>query len=201
MSAPDSDPDAGAGTETGLLVVVVGASGTGKDSLLAAARDAFADAPDVHFVERVITRPPGDEHERHASVTPGDFAGMSARGELVVEWGAHGLRYGVPASALAAVRAGRLVVLNGSREALPRIAAAFPRREIVHVTVSRDILERRLRARGRESEAAIERRLARKIDPATFGDPVWKLDNGGTLADAAARFVRRLESLRPRSRA
>ena len=197
MSAPD--PDAGA--ETGLLVVVVGASGTGKDSLLAAARDAFADAPDVHFVERVITRPPGDDHEPHASVTPEDFERMSARGELVVEWAAHGLRYGVPASALAAVRAGRLVVLNGSRGALPRIAEAFPRREIVHVTASRDVLERRLRARGREGEAAIQRRLARRIDPAAFGDPVWGLDNGGALADAAARFVRRLESLRPREKA
>ena len=196
MSAP-AGTDAGAG----LLVVVVGASGTGKDSLLAAARDAFADAPDVHFVERVITRPPDDEHEPHTSVTTEDFERLSARGELVVEWAAHGLRYGVPASALAAFRAGRLVVLNGSREALPRIGAAFPRREVVHVTVSRDILERRLRARGRETEAAIERRLARKIDPAVFGAPVWRLDNDGTLAAAAARFVDRLESLRPSERA
>ncbi len=187
-------------TEAGLLVIVVGASGTGKDSLLSAAREAFAGAPDVHFVERIITRPPDDEHEPHRSVTAQDFEVLSARGELVVEWGAHGLRYGVPASALEAVRAGKLAVLNGSREALPRIAAVFPRREVCHVTVSRHVLERRLRARGRESEAAIERRLARKIDPAVFGDPVWKLDNDGTLADAAARFVRRLDSLRLRRR-
>ena len=182
----------------GTLVVVVGASGSGKDSLLAAAREAFAGDPAVHFVERTVTRPPGDAHEPHASVTEAEFEALAARGAFAVEWGAHGLRYGVPRSAHDALAAGSLVVLNGSREALGRIAAAFPgRREIVHVTVSRDRLETRLRARGRESEAAIERRLARKVDPVVADDPVWRLDNNGTLADASRRFVARLGALVP----
>ena len=180
----------------GTLAVVVGASGSGKDGLLAAAREAFAHDPAVRLVRRTVTRPAGEAHERHASATEAEFEALAARGAFALSWEAHGLRYGVPRSALDGVRVGRLVVLNGSREALPRIAAAFPcRREVVHVTVSRDRLERRLRARGRESEAAIERRLARRLDPASVGDPVWRLDNNGTLADASRRFVRRLDAL------
>ena len=162
---------------------------------------AFADAPDVHLVERIVIHPPDDGHGPHASVTRDGSERPAARGELVVEWAVHGLRYGVPASALDAFRSGKLVVPNGSRGALPRVAVVFPRREVCRVTVSRHILERRLRARGRESEAAIERRLARKIDPTLFGDPVWKLDTEGPFADAAARFVSKLEPLRRRDRA
>ena len=190
-SRPAGEPYA-----AGILAVVVGASGSGKDSLLGVAREAFAHRPAVHFVRRTVTRPAGDAHEPHASATSAEFEALAARGAFAVSWQAHGLRYGVPGSALDEVRAGRLVVLNGSREALARIAAAFPcRREIVHVTVERDRLERRLRARGRETEAEIERRLARRLDPDAAGDPVWRLDNDGTLADASRRFVRRLEAL------
>ena len=41
----------------GLLVVVVGPSGAGKDTLMRAAAEHFEGRPDVHFVQRAITRP------------------------------------------------------------------------------------------------------------------------------------------------
>lgn len=42
---------------TGTLVVVVGPSGVGKDSLMDIARRHFSGRDDVRFVRRTITRP------------------------------------------------------------------------------------------------------------------------------------------------
>ncbi len=41
---------------TGIMAVVVGPSGAGKDTLMNLAARHFAGRPDVHFVRRVITR-------------------------------------------------------------------------------------------------------------------------------------------------
>jgi ribose 1,5-bisphosphokinase len=73
------------------LIVVVGPSGAGKDSVLRGWR-AAPDAP--HFAQRVITRAP-DATESHEAVVPGDFAGLRAQGLLATWWRAHGLDYGV----------------------------------------------------------------------------------------------------------
>ncbi|MCY1306607.1 Ribose 1,5-bisphosphate phosphokinase PhnN [compost metagenome] len=53
----------------GALVVVVGPSGAGKDSVMGFAARHFADCHDVHFVRRVITRPSDAGGEVHESVS------------------------------------------------------------------------------------------------------------------------------------
>ena len=49
-----------------MLVLVVGPSGAGKDTLLAAAREALAGDPRIRFVRRAITRPAEAGHEDRA---------------------------------------------------------------------------------------------------------------------------------------
>jgi len=53
---PSHEPHAVPGSERGIMVVVVGPSGAGKDTLIAVAAQHFGSRPDVHFVRRVITR-------------------------------------------------------------------------------------------------------------------------------------------------
>ena len=142
----------------GRLVAVVGPSGAGKDTLLAAlaARD-----PDLVLVRRVITRPGDAGGEDHEGVSPGEFEMRAAAGDFLVHWRAHGLRYGIPREVLDLVRQGRTVLFNGSRVALPAVRAAFPALEVVMITAPVPVLAARLAGRGREGAPQIAARLDR----------------------------------------
>jgi ribose 1,5-bisphosphokinase len=170
----------------GAFVAVVGASGVGKDALLSYARERAG--PAARFPQRAITRPPGPGEE-HQPVSEEAFARARERGEFAVCWRAHGLGYGIPASADAAVRDGRVVVANVSRAVLDELAARYRRLLVVRVTVSEEVRRQRLRARGREPEPGIGQRLARP-DPAPGHRVDALISNDGSVADGGARLLR-----------
>ncbi|PYB71864.1 phosphonate metabolism protein/1,5-bisphosphokinase (PRPP-forming) PhnN [Rhizobium wuzhouense] len=188
-------PETPAPSRSGILVAVVGPSGVGKDSLIAGARSALADAPDVRFARRMITRPADEAGENHMPVSAGDFGQLEKAGAFAVSWEAHGLKYGVPASVLDDLDAGRIVVVNGSRSALDRFQAVFPRLVVVNVTARPDVLAVRLAARGRESAQEIEARLARAVEPLPDSFETVTIDNSGALETATRQLVSLLEDL------
>ncbi|KQT82177.1 phosphonate metabolism protein/1,5-bisphosphokinase (PRPP-forming) PhnN [Aurantimonas sp. Leaf443] len=147
----------------GRLVAVVGPSGAGKDTLLRLAAQALAGRPDVVFARRVVTREADEAAEDHDAMEPDAFAAASRAGAFCLEWSAHGLSYGLPASLLETVRAGGTVVANLSRERLQAAAARFPQLVVVEVTAPRAVLLARLGARGREEGAAVAARLERSV--------------------------------------
>ena len=107
---------AGAGLiETGALALIVGPSGAGKDTLIAAARNALGADPRFAFARRVVTRATPDQSEDHAVMTPATFASARADGRFLLSWEAHGLGYGIPISTADALRRSQVVVANGSR--------------------------------------------------------------------------------------
>ncbi|HEY9024204.1 MAG TPA: phosphonate metabolism protein/1,5-bisphosphokinase (PRPP-forming) PhnN [Burkholderiaceae bacterium] len=162
------------------LIVVVGPSGAGKDSLLRGWRASpGVDAPRV--AQRVITRAP-DVSETHEAVTPAAFAGLRARGLLATWWQAHGLDYGVRGGELAPLADGRWVVLNGSRAHLPALRAQAPGLRVVAVSAPAHVLASRLAARGREGAPARAQRLAREIGPPLDAD--LAIVNDGDLRHA-----------------
>lgn len=166
-----------------MLILVVGPSGAGKDTLLAGARAALAADPGVRFVRRTITRPAEAGGEDHDPVTD---AGFDDR-DHALQWGAHGLRYGIPIDIQDDLAAGRTVIANVSRGVIARAAARYPTRVIL-VTAPPQVLAARLAARGRESEADIAARLAREMTvPA--GVEVDVVSNDGTPQEGIARFL------------
>ncbi len=167
------------------VVAVVGPSGVGKDSLIAALAAA---EPAMRPLRRVVTRP-ADGTEPFRSVTSDRFDAMEAENAFALSWGAHGLRYGVPRSEIEALGPGETGLVNLSRGVLNRAGASLPRLAVLSVTAPAAVLARRLATRGREDEAAIAARLARPAPEFPAGLPVLTLDNGGPL-DGAVRTAR-----------
>lgn len=167
----------------GVLILVVGPSGAGKDTLLDAARAELANDARFRFVRRVITRPAGAGGENHEAVTEAEFA----RRTFSLSWQAHGLRYGLPADIADDIRAGRVVVANASRAAIAEAARRFPVR-VIEVVASAATLASRLAARGRETEADIAARLGRQAEIPT-GVRVVRIANDGAMAEGIGRFL------------
>jgi phosphonate metabolism protein PhnN/1,5-bisphosphokinase (PRPP-forming) len=163
-----------------MLVLVVGPSGAGKDTLLEAARRALVDDPRFRFIRRVITRPAAAGGEAHEAVTETEFAAR----DFALRWQAHGLRYGIPTGAIAD---GIIAVANVSRQVIADAARRFPVR-VIEITASPQTLAARLASRGREAAHDVAARLARNVAMPDHV-PVDTVENDGTLADGVARFV------------
>ncbi|TBX99348.1 phosphonate metabolism protein/1,5-bisphosphokinase (PRPP-forming) PhnN [Rhizobium laguerreae] len=189
------EPHPGAGAERGIMVVVVGPSGAGKDTLMNLAARRFKGRDDVHFVRRVITRHRDAGGEDHLSVSLEGFASMEQSGSFAVWWEAHGLKYGIPAEVSVALSRGHIVVANGSRSALHRFQAAFPRLKVINVTASPEVLAGRLEARGRETHEDIMARLARGPLTVRGEYDVVELDNSGSLEEAEQKMIEILDGL------
>lgn len=179
----------------GTLIVVVGPSGAGKDSVMGYARRQFSADPAVRFVRRAITRAADAGSEDHESLSDLDFEARLEAGAFAVHWEAHGLKYGIPADVRDDIARGHVAIANGSRAALQLFMQAFPRMTVVHITASPDVLAARLAARGRESAEDIARRLTRSTDPVVCGPDGVVIDNSGALEIAGQRFVDLIERL------
>ncbi len=178
---------------TGSVFAVVGPSGAGKDTLMAAAARV---RPDLVLIRRVITRPEAAGGEDFEGVTEAEFARRNAAGDFALDWQAHGLCYGIPACINADLQAGRCVLFNGSRAALPAAQTRFPGLAVIHVTASVRVLAARLAQRGRETAADIAERLERAPFALPHGLDVRVVVNDGTLDQGIARFLTALQPVR-----
>ena len=146
-----------------LLILIVGPSGAGKDTLLNGARAAFGEHAPVRFVRRVITRPGDMGEEAHESVSEQEFHIRQEAGDFALSWRAHGLHYGIPADISMDLAQGRVVIANVSRAVVAEAVARFPV-AVIEISAPADTLARRLAARGREDAVDVARRLSRAIE-------------------------------------
>lgn len=173
----------------GRLIYLMGPSGSGKDSVIDHARSALQ-ALGVRVARRVITRSAEAVGEEAHSVSPQQFAALREKGAFALDWQANGLCYGIPVEIDTWLAQGYWVLINGSRAHLNAACARYPDLLPILVTVSTQTLRQRLHARGRESAAEIEQRLARNDQvPVEPGNNVHRLDNSGTLDEAVQRLL------------
>jgi ribose 1,5-bisphosphokinase len=178
----DSSP---AAVGPGRLILVVGPSGAGKDTLIGLARAACADDRDIVFPRRVVTRE-ASPFEDNLCVDSEAFGQALARGDFAVHWDAHGHCYALPGTVNDDIRAGRTVVANVSRTVVEQLRRCYADVVVVSVTASPDILAARLAARARGSDGAIDRRLGRAVDD-TAADVT--IVNVGSAEEHARRLL------------
>jgi ribose 1,5-bisphosphokinase len=172
----------------GFLVLVVGPSGAGKDTLLNAVRTACAGDGNISFVRRGVTRE-ASAAEDHATFTDAAFEQARADGAFSFWWEAHGLKYGVPVSIETDLAAGLTVVCNVSRGIVADLRARYPQCCVVLITAPEDVRRARLAARERASDGDTAKRAMRAAPGMDELRPALVIDNTGTVKDGAAALL------------
>ena len=159
----DLDENAGL-SRRGLLIVLSSPSGAGKSTI---SRMLLAADPEVTLSISATTRPkrPGERDDvDYHFVDDAEFDRMITEGEFV-EWApVFGHRYGTPkAPVKAALKAGRDILFDIDWQGTQQLQAAMGE-DLVRIFIlppSMAELERRLHARGTDSDAVIADRMAR----------------------------------------
>lgn len=172
----------------GRLVLVVGPSGAGKDTLLRLAQAACSDDADIVFPRRVVTRAASAD-EDNIAVSQDEFRRARERGDFAVHWEAHGHCYALPLEINDDIRAGRAVVANVSRTVIAALRQAYADVVVVAITAPPEVLAQRLAARARHSDGNIAERLSRGVDSASANADVTIL-NAGSADYHSRRLVR-----------
>jgi len=163
----------------GPVIAVVGPSGVGKDSVMAAL--AAAD-PGLKIMRRVITRQHDAGGEEFSPVSPAEFDRIATAGGFALSWEAHGLKYGIPCTLDELRRGARGVLVNLSRGVLVEAQRRFAPLIVLSLSASRAVLADRLNTRGRESGSDRADRLARADFPLPGGlHRVHHIDNSAAL--------------------
>ena len=171
----------------GRLILVVGPSGAGKDTLIGWAATACSNDGNIVFPRRVVTREasPSEDNEQ---VSLDAFRQARSKDEFAVQWEAHGHCYALPRAINDDIRGGRTVVANVSRTVVDAVRRAYAAVTVVSITAPPDILAERLATRARSSDGQLADRLRRAVDDAA-AVPDVTIINVGRIEDRARAFV------------
>jgi len=185
---PDISDVSPAAIGPGRLVLVVGPSGAGKDTLIGLARTACAGDANIVFPRRVVTRE-ATAFEDNAQVSFEGFRQARDNGAFAVHWEAHGHGYALPRAIDDEIRGGRTVVANVSRTVIEPMRRAYADVVAVSITAPAEILKLRLAARARGSDGPIAERLGRAVDGAAVVPDVT-IHNVGSAETHAQELLR-----------
>jgi ribose 1,5-bisphosphokinase len=178
----------------GRLVLVVGPSGAGKDTLLAIAKAACLGERSIAFARRVVTREPSPAEDNLQS-TPDAFRNMVAADEFALHWQAHGHSYGLLRTIDNDIRAGHTVVANVSRTVIAPARQTYENVIVVLVTAPAEILAGRIAARARGSDGIIADRISRTVGGES--DPDYTILNIASRDDHAGELLRIIRDENP----
>lgn len=181
---------------SGTLIYIVGASGAGKDSILNQCRAQLVEHLNTCIAHRYITRLADAGGENHVALTDVEFDCRKKRGLFKFDWQANALHYAIGSEVDQWLALGLNVIVNGSRRFLPEAKCLHPDLKAVYIDVDIDSLRQRLIARGRESLADIEQRLARHQQLTSEAvDYDLRINNNANLNAACDELLGYIEGL------
>lgn len=175
------------------LILVVGPSGSGKDTLLRGLKKQFNGNNCLDFVRRYITRPP-DSNEDNYYVDRNCFKILKHNDFFISDWKAHGNEYGIPRNALAAGNGIQRRLCSISRDAIADFEDVYDNVIVLQITASQDVLRQRLMGRGREKDEDVKKRLARAEHP-VHAKRLIVFDNSHSLEQSQRDFIALLAKL------
>lgn len=167
------------------VVLIVGASGVGKDSLIKAVQNKI----EANFVKRYITRMP-DNNESNFYLDDEAFENLKHTNFFVSSWEAHNNKYAIAHSH---IKEG-LNIISISRGAIKDFEKVFENCITINITVDEEILKQRLLNRGRESLEQIEKRIQR-VNMEINAKNLITFDNSKELKVTSLNFIELLQSL------
>jgi len=173
----------------GVIVLVVGNSGSGKDSIISEVVKRFpSNLKEIHLTQRYITRP-SSKTEDNIAITPKIFKEMSLQKKFALEWHIYDLDYGVPIDIDDWLKKGHPVIVNVSRTIVKKARSIYRNILVVFIKVPFEITFQRIKERARESGKQLQERIQRAKDNQTFPDADFIVDNSGELEIAIDQFL------------
>lgn len=188
----------------GKIIYLIGASGSGKDSILSGLRQWLntkqPSKNNVMIAHRYICRDWQSGNENHIELSEAEFQHRQQLGLFALHWQANDLHYGIGREIDLWLAQNQNIIINGSREYLPMAMSLYGKNLVpVLINVDETILRQRLINRGRESLVDIEARLTRTRDSLTTNSITLNqchvIHNNAHIDDAVQQLVTYIESL------
>ena len=174
---------------SGRLIYLMGASGSGKDSLLRAIKPELLEKK-IWIAHRYITRSASDLSENHIELSKQEFATRKNNHAFLFHWQANQFDYAIGIEVTQWLKNGINVIINGSREHLVQTKnqSTIPVEPIL-ITASREVRLQRLKQRNREDDKHIDDRLKRgdQYDHFIHADNI--IENNTDLESAAKQLI------------
>ncbi|MGV9202750.1 MAG: phosphonate metabolism protein/1,5-bisphosphokinase (PRPP-forming) PhnN [Promethearchaeia archaeon] len=173
----------------GMLFLVVGNSGSGKDSVISGALEKYPEhLKKLHVAKRYITRPAG-EFEDNISISEKEFKKLKRTGKFALSWHIYHLYYGVPIEIDQYLQNGEPVVVNVSRTILDDARTKYVNVRVIFIKVPFEVTLKRIKERGRETGTLLQERIKRAKTHQTCEKADYVVDNSGKLEDAIDQFL------------
>jgi len=171
------------------IILIVGPSGVGKDTLIDYAKKTLDEKDNYHFINRYITRIP-DENEENYFVEEDAFRILDDQGFFVSSWYAHKNCYGIAKNNIL----DGINIISISREHIKDFENKYDNVITIHVTLPKLMLLERLRLRKRESEAQIMQRIERSYEKIE-AKKLISFENIHKIEKSAEEFINIIKSI------
>lgn len=162
------------------IILIVGPSGVGKDTLLRHAKEELGGK--LNFVKRYITRK-ADLNECNYYVDDYAFELLKHNSYFASSWNAHGNLYGI---AKRSIKNG-VNIISISRSKIKDFEEQYDDVYTINISIPTEILEKRLLFRGRETKEEIVKRLSRSYKKIEAKNLI-NFDNSTSLEESIQRF-------------